>query len=66
MIQELKNMYVIINPDGKTIDYTTISCMRKWCLGIFLKDSAMTWKMCYKLGYRCMKVDIKISKPFYY
>lgn len=55
-----KGYYVIVDFAGN-IDYTTMSCMRKWCIENFIKWSSMTWKDCKKSGWSCVKVDVTFS-----
>lgn len=55
-------MFVVCGEDRTPI-YTTISYQKKHSIEYFLKGSTMTWKQCYKLGYRCKKYDVQfISK----
>ena len=52
-----KGHYVIVDPKGE-VNYTTLSCERKWCIDYFLKYSIVTWNDCKKIGYKCIKVDV--------
>lgn len=57
-----KDMFVVCGLDKKP-DVSTISYYKKSSIEYFLKGSNMTWKQCYKLGYRCKKYDVQfISK----
>lgn len=53
----LENMYVVVDKYG-SVDFTTISFQRNWSIKYFSVGSKMTWKECYKLGYRCYKMTI--------
>lgn len=55
--ETLENMYVVISPNGN-VDYTTISYNKKYSLEYFLEGTSLSWKECYKNGYRCYKMTI--------
>jgi len=56
-LRTLKAHYIIGNIKGNS-QTETISYQRKDAIKRFLGDSAMTWKECEKVGWRCFKVDI--------
>jgi len=60
MAHTYKDMFVVSGEDGTPI-YKTISYWKKYSIESFLKGSKMTWKYCYKLGYRCRKYDVQFT-----
>jgi hypothetical protein len=55
-----KIMYIIVDKKGNGIIYS-LSYQKKTCINSFIKGSNLTWNQTKKFGWKCMKVDVRIS-----
>lgn len=59
-------MYVCVQPEYKTSPawwrLDTLSYMMRGSKRMLLGGGITTWKECYKLGWRCIKVQMTLTK----
>lgn len=59
-IMPLKGYYVVISKYNR-VSAESVSCSRTASVNTFLLNSSLTWKQCYKEGWRCIKVNIEFD-----